>query len=113
MNIIFFSYCFVILVWFNLWGIQYRYWRNRPHLRKPLWTLFGAAGVIALAWFINNVWLSGLGMLIAITGVSLLFNMVQGKSQRLSRDRPTLLVWVVWCMLLSLTLAHVFVVWLY
>lgn len=113
MNIIFLSYCFVTIVWLGLWYVKYRYWRDQRHLNLSLWVLLGSTGVLAIAWFLNNMWISGIGMLIAVTGVSALFNAVQGKSKQLLRNIPTILVWLVWCTVLSFTLAHIFALWLY
>lgn len=113
MNLILASYCVVTIVWFSLWFIHYRYWRGNLHVNQSLGVLLGSTAVLAIAWFANNLWISGVGMLIAVTGVSALFNIVQGKSKHILRNGPTLLVWFTWFILLSLTLAHVFVLWFY
>ena len=84
--------------------------------KRGRWVLFVAAISIAVAWFLHNLWLSFIGTIVALTGCSFIFQELQhwlGKKirQYSRREVQSLVTWTAWLLLLSLTIAHIFVLW--
>ena len=104
MIIIFIGYLAVVLLWLTLWYVE------RKH--SSLWWLLGASILVAIAWFLNSVWISLLGMLCALTSVSFTFKTLTEWLQKKTVSRSAIIVWLEWLFVLCVTIAHIYVLML-
>lgn len=102
MNVILLGYVAVVILWVTV----FFFWQKT---HRATWWLLLASVLIALAWFLDKLWLSLLGMLAALTAVSFIFQVFTDWLKKKQVSRISVLIWFEWLLVFSITLAHLLV----
>lgn len=109
MNVIVFGYIAILVLWVTLFVIH----RQSPVVwhkaHRATWWLLLASAMIAVAWFIDSIVLSFVGMLFALTCVSFIFQTLTDWLKKHKVSKAAYLIWFEWLFVLAVTLAHAFV----
>lgn len=109
MNVIILGYVAVFVLWVTLFVIH----RQSPAVwhkaHRATWWLLGASIIIAIAWFIDSIILSFVGMLFALTCVSFIFQVLTDWLKKKKVHKASYIIWFEWLFVFAVTLAHVMV----
>ena len=109
MSVMLLGYLAIGTLWVTLFVLHQREPAVWHTARRSTWWLLAASIIVAVAWFLDAVWLSFLGMLAALTSVSFIFQVMTDWLKRKHVSRAAKLIWLEWLFVLSVTLAHFWV----
>lgn len=109
MSVMVLGYVAIGLLWVTLLVLHHQQPAVWHKARRATWWLLAASIIVAIAWFVDELWLSFLGMLAALTSVSFVFQVMTDWLKRKHVSYGAKLIWFEWLFILSATLAHVLV----
>lgn len=109
MILILVSYVVIVLQWVTLYFVHRKAPTEWPKAKKATWWLLAASVIVGIALILNILWLSLVGMLAALTSVAFVFQVLTNWMRNKKISPIGLVVWYEWALVLSLTIAHIFV----